>query len=386
MRFLRQQLVACRVGFLGLQGRLGAALVIVVGMGCVAGVSLAMLSLSAGLARTIEAGGALTNAIVIPVDARDEYGGELPPNAAAAILNAPGIGKGPDGRLLGSAESVTSLPPAEGFSQGSLILRGIGPAGPALRPGFTIISGRMFRRGVRELIVGRGAESVFGLKVGTNVILPNGEWPIVGEFTAHGGTVESELWGDAATVQSANRISGYGSVLVSLTDPAAFDVFKQWLTTNPAFSVAAERQADFLKRVAYDVTRFFTVLAYIVGCMMAVAALLGSVQIMYSAVEARTIEIGTLRAMGYDPLPMAFAVVLEAVFLSLLGALLGCAVAWLLFNEVAAINGGTIFRLHISGPMVLFVLLAAACLALLGGLMPAVRAARLPVTEALRAT
>ena len=169
MRFLSQNLVACRVGFAGLQQRLAASLVIVVGMGCVAGVSLAMLSLAAGLARTIVAGGALNNAIVIPVDARDEYGGSLTPDAAATILNAPGIATGAGGKPLGSAESVTSLPPAEGFAQGSLILRGVGAAGPALRPGFAIVSGRLFRRGVQELIVGRGAESEFGLKVGTKV-------------------------------------------------------------------------------------------------------------------------------------------------------------------------------------------------------------------------
>jgi putative ABC transport system permease protein len=386
MRFFSQQYVACRVGFLSLQQRLGSSLVIVAGMGCVVGVSLAMLSLSTGLARTIVAGGAQANAIVLPVDAHEDYGSGLSPSAAATILNAPGIAVGPDGKPLGSAESTASLPPAEGFSQGSLILRGVGAAGAALRPGFSIISGRMFRSGVQELVVGRGAESEFGFKVGTKVILPNGEWPIVGEFTANGSTVESELWGDADTVLSANRISGYGSVLVRLTSPAAFDVFKRWLTTNPSLSVSAERQSDFLERVAYNLTRFFATLAYVVGCMMAVAALLGSVQIMYSAVEARTIEIGTLRAIGYNPLPVAFSVLIETIYLSLIGALLGSAVAWLLFNEMQAINGGTIFRLHISWQMEWFVLGAAVVLAVLGGLLPAVRAARLPVTQALRAT
>ncbi len=135
---------------------------------------------------------------------------------------------------MASAELITSLPPAEGFSEGSLVLRGIGQGGERLRPAFTIVAGRMLRAGRQELIVGRGAESEFGLKVGSRIILPNGEWPIVGEFTASGGNVESELLGDADTVLSAKRMSGYGSVLVALASPADFDVFKRWLAANPA--------------------------------------------------------------------------------------------------------------------------------------------------------
>jgi putative ABC transport system permease protein len=227
---------------------------------------------------------------------------------------------------------------------------------------------------------------VFGFKVGTKLILPNGEWPIVGEFSANGSTTESELLADADTVSSARRTTGYGSVLVALTGPAAFETFKQWLAANPALSVQAQRQSDYLARSAYGLTRFFAMLAYIVGCMMAAAALLGSVQIMYSAVEARTIEIGTLRAIGYSPAPIASSVILETVFLSMIGAMAGSAIAWAVFNKMRAIGGGAIFELHISVPMILFVLSAAAILAVIGGFLPALRAARLPVVEALRST
>jgi putative ABC transport system permease protein len=381
-----QQMLACRIGFLSLRQRRGSSLVIVIGMSCVAGVCLAMLSLSAGLARTIVAGAKADNAIVLPIDSQVDYSEALSRGVIGTIMNAPGIATGPDGKPLASAESVTYLPPAEGFSEGSLILRGIGGAGPALRPNFSIVSGRMYRKGLQELIVGKAAQSVFGLKVGTKLIMPNGEWPIVGEFTANGSTIESELLADADTVSSARRTSGYGSVLVTLTSPAAFDAFKHWLAGNPALSVKAERQSDYLERSAYDLTRFFAMLAYIVSGLMAAAALLGSIQIMYSVVEARTVEIGTLRAMGYSPLPIASSVVLETVFLSLIGASAGSAVAWAVFNRMQAIGGGAIFELHISGQMILFVLSAAAILAVLGGFLPALRAARVPVVEALRAT
>jgi putative ABC transport system permease protein len=244
----------------------------------------------------------------------------------------------------------------------------------------------MFRTGAQELIVGRGAESVFGLKVGSRVIMPNGEWPIVGEFTVRGGSVESELMADADTLMSATGTPAFGSLLVALKNPVAFDGFKHWLTTNPALAVTVERQSDYLARTATSVTRFLSTLAYFVGGLMAIGALFGAVHIMYSAVESRTIEIATLRAVGYQPLPIAVSVLLEAAFLSVVGGLLGSAIAWLLFNDDQAFNNNTVFRMHISGQMVFLGLAWAVLLAILGGLLPAVRAARLPVAEALRST
>jgi putative ABC transport system permease protein len=386
MIFLNQQRVACRVAFKGMRQRLGSSLVIVVGMTCVAGVTLAMLSLAAGLGRAIVAGGDAGHAIVSAAESPNGGSNALSRADIAIILNAPGIAVGPDGRPLASAEVTQWLPPAPGFGEGTLYLQGIGPRGAEVRPGFAIVSGRMFRTGAQELIVGRGAESVFGLKVGSRVIMPNGEWPIVGEFTARGGSVESELLADADTLMSAAGIPAFGSLLVALKNPAAFDGFKRWLTTNPALAVTVERQSDYLARTATYVTRFLSTLAYFVGGLMAIGALFGAVQIMYSAVESRTTEIATLRAIGYEPLPIAVSVLLEAAFLSLVGGLLGSAIAWLLFNDDQAFNGNTVFRMHISGQMVILGLVWAVVLAILGGLLPAIRAGRLPVAEALRST
>jgi putative ABC transport system permease protein len=385
MRLLAQQFVACRVGFMSLRQRLGPSSVIVVGMGCVIGVSLSMLSLTAGLVRTFSAAGDSRHAIVYPADATDEYGTGLSRSSVGIILNAPGIAVDPAGKPLASAEVLEPLAPAEGFSEGTLMLRGLDPQAPTLMPGFTVVSGRMFRSGARELIVGRGAESEFGLQVGSSVILPDGEWPIVGEFTASGSFVESQLLGDAETIMSVVRIPGYGGVLVALKSPAAFAEFKRWLTANPALAVTVERQSDYLRRTGSRYSRFFTTMAYIIGCAMAMGALFGSMQIMYSTVEARTREMATLRAIGYGPLPIAVAVLLETIFLSLIGALLGAVVAWLLFNGKQAIRWDAVFRLYVSGKMVAFGLGAAAFLAVLGGLMPAIRAARSPVSQALRA-
>lgn len=386
MIFLNQQRIACRVGLKGLRQRLGSSLVIVVGMTCVIGVTLAMLSLAAGLARAILAGGDSSHALVFSRESPYEDAYALPRSDIAIILNAPGIAVGPDGRPLASAEVMQWLPPAEGFSEGTLYLRGIGPSGAEVRPGFAIVSGRMFRSGAQEIIVGRGAESEFGLKVGSSVIMPNGEWPIVGEFSASGGSVESQLMADADTVTSAGAMPGFGVVLVTLKNPAAFDEFKRWLMTNPALAVTVERQSEYRARMAGRLTRFLATMAYFVGGLMAIGAVFGSVQIMYSAVESRTIEIATLRAIGYAPLPIAMSVLLEAAVLSLVGGLLGAAIAWIFFNDEQAFNGATVFRMHVSGQMVSFGLLWAVVLAVLGGLLPAIRAARLPVAEALRST
>jgi putative ABC transport system permease protein len=384
--FPNQYRVAWRVGFKSLRQRMGSSLVIVVGMTCVVGVTLAMLSLAVGLTRALEAGGDSSHALVLSRESPAEDAQALSRSDIAIILNAPGIAVGPDGRPLASAEAMQWLPPAEGFSEGTLYLRGIGASGTAVRPGFAIVAGRMFRSGAQEIIVGRGAESEFGFKVGDRVIMPNGEWPIVGEFAERGGSVESLLMADADTLMSATAMPGFGSVLVALKNPADFDEFKRWLTLNPALAVTVERQSEYLARMAGNYTRFFRTLAYFVGGLMAIGAVFGSIQVMYSAVESRTVEIATLRAVGYEPLPIAVSVLLEAAFLSLIGGLLGSAIAWALFNEDQAFNGATVFRMHISGQMVVSGLAWAVVLAVVGGLLPAIRAARLPVAEALRAT
>ncbi|HEV2700840.1 MAG TPA: ABC transporter permease [Steroidobacteraceae bacterium] len=386
MMLLNELRVASRVGFKSLRQRIGSALVIVAGMACVVGVTLAMLSLAAGIARAIQAGGDASHALVHAAESATAESNGLSRADIPLILNAPGIAVAADGRPLASAEVALWLPPAEGFAEGTLYLQGIGPKGAAVRPGFAIVSGRMFRTGAQEIIVGRGAESVFGLKVGSTVIMPNGEWPIVGEFTDHGNAVESELMADADTVTSAAAIPAFGSVLVALRNPAAFTEFKRWLTTNPALAVSVERHSDYLARTAGSVTQFLATLAYFVGGLMAMGAVFGSIQIMYSAVESRTIEIATLRAVGYEPLPIAVSVVLEAALLSLLGALLGATLAWLFFNGTQSFSGSTVFRMQVSGRMVALGLVWAIGLAIVGGLAPAIRAARLPVAEALRST
>jgi putative ABC transport system permease protein len=218
------------------------------------------------------------------------------------------------------------------------------------------------------------------------VILPSGEWSIVGAFSADGGILEGELVADAETVMTTSSISGFGSVVVRLENALAFDAFRKWLMTNPTLTVTVERQSDYYLRTANSFSAFFTEIAYIVAGIMAIGAVFGATKIMYVSVSNRTREIATLRAIGYAPAPVAMAVVLEMVVLSLTGAFLGATLARLLFNGDVRSDIANVFDLRVSPQLFMLGFAWALTLAIVGGLPPAVRAARLSVRDALRDT
>jgi len=386
MDLLNQTLVMLRLNIMSLPSRAWPSAIIVVSTACVVGVLLSMLSETAGLLHAYQTGGSLDRAIVMPAETASEYGNGISRSEVTTITSAPGIARGSDGALAADAEILFWIPPTEGYKINSPDLRGIGPTGLSLHPELKIVSGRSFQAGRQELVIGVRAERVFGLRVGDKVILPTGEWPIVGAFTAGGSFLEAQLIGDAATIMSTSRISGFGSVLVKLDDARAFDEFKRWVTTNPSLTVTTERQLDYYQRIANQYSAFFTKLAYIVAVIMALGALFGSVKIMHTAVSARTREIGTLRALGYRPLPTAVAVVLEMVLLSLTGACLGAGIAWLLFNGRTISRLADAFELSVSPRLFLLGIEWAVALAVLSALPPAIRAARLSVVNALRET
>ena len=384
MRAFTQALILARVGFAGLGERKWSSLVLVGSVACVVGVLLSMLSVTTGMLRAYNAGDDPQLAIVLSPSNFD-YGNGIPADAVGTILNAPGIAKGAGDHPLGDAEVVFWVPPSEAYVVGSPTLRGIGAAGLELRPRLRIVEARQFRAGRQELIVGVGAARVYGLHVGDNIVLPGGSWPIVGSFSDAGSILESQLVGDAATLMAAGRMSGFSSVLVRLDRPEAFEAFRQWLTTNPTLTVNPERQSDYALRTVHRASAFFTALTYAVGVIMALGALFGVVKLTYTAVSVRTREIATLRAMGYQSLSVAVSILLESAVLCLAGALVGAGAAWLLFNGklVAALQN--VFTLSVSPRLFALGIAWALALAVLGGLSPATRAARLPVAEALRA-
>ena len=211
----------------------------------------------------------------------------------------------------------------------------------------------------------------------------DGKWPIVGVFSCGGDIIESYLVGDAPTVMAARRRAGFAQVIVQLVDAKAYPEFQRWLTENPAFTFSVERKTDYDQRELGKNTAFFTRMSFVIGAIMALGALFGIVKIMYAAVRARTREIGTLRALGFGATPVVVSVLVEAALLGAIGALLGAAAAWLLFDGREMWVWGA-FRLRVSPSLWALGLAWALVTALLGGLLPALRAGRLPPVEALR--
>lgn len=383
MRGLMQTLVLTRLGLLGVLQRKWSSLVLVGSVACVIGVLLSMLSVTAGMLRAYRSGEDPRLAIVLGPDNATEWGNGIPANAIGIILDAPGIARSPDGRLLGDPEVLVSVPPSGAYLIGGPTLRGIGAAGLALRPNLKIVAGRQFHSGRQEVTIGLAAARAFQLRVGDPITLPGGTWPIVGLFTDDGSMLESQLMADADTLLAAARTAGYGSVLVKLDSPDAFDAFSHWLSTNPGLQESAERLTDYTQRNARQYSAFFTALAYVVASMMTLGALFGTVKLMYTAVSARARELATLRAIGYQPLPVALSVLLETMTLALTGALIGAAAAWLLFDGKHTTQARNVFDLSVSGHLIALGIAWALALAVLGGVPPAIRATGRSVRDAL---
>jgi putative ABC transport system permease protein len=360
-------------------------LVLVASMACVIGVLLSMLSFTTGMLRAYRAEGDPRLAIVLSSDNPTEYGNGISSDVIGTILDAPGIATGSDGHPLADGEVLFWVPPMQSHFTGSPELRGIGTAGLALRPRLRIVTGRMFRSGRQELILGMGAARAYHLGVGDEITLPGGEWPIVGIFTDGGSILQGQLVGDVLTLSSAAHMSGFGSVLVRLARPDAFDAFAHWLTTNPALKVTAERQSHYAARTVNLYTAFFAEVTYLVAVIMAIGALFATVKLSYAAVSARTHEIATLRAIGYQPLPVAVSVLLETALLALFAAILGGGTAWLFFNGKLVADIHNVFDLSVSPSLFALGIAWALTLAILGGLAPAIRAGRLTVAQAHRA-
>jgi putative ABC transport system permease protein len=384
---LRQIFIVTALNFRSLVGRFWQSMVIVVGLAATIAVMLSMLSLSTGMREAYAKAGDPGRAIVVSKGADQEGQSAITRADAPVIADAPGIAKDKDGKPLADRGLNSGVPVLrKDGSKGFTTMRGLADKGQGVRPELHIVAGRMFQPGKRELIVGLGAQAVFQhMQIGDKVILPAGQWPIVGVF-ATGDLLEGQLLGDTETMLAALHKTSYNSVLVRLTSPNALDTFKKALTTNPALSVTVERHSDWYKRVGDQSTFVLALLGYVVGAVMAVGALFGCLNTMYAAVSVRGREIATLRALGYGAFPVAVSVILEAILLAVTGALLGALIAWALNDGKQSMFGAMVFHLSVSRGQFELAVTWAIVVALLGGILPSIRAARRPVVEALRAT
>jgi putative ABC transport system permease protein len=395
MKTLKQVRAVVAMNLLSLPQRVTTSLVVVIGIAGVVAVLISVLSLSTGLSKTLASTGQPDHAIVLSAGAQSETGSSLARDAVSAILSAPGIRRSEQGKPLASADMLTSVPVIrrDGSTPGSASFRGVSAEAFELRRHVRLVEGRMFQSGLRELIVGRAAQSRFaGLDVGSTVTFGVDTWTVVGAFTSDGDAFESELVTDATTLMSAYYRTAPNSVTVRLESPRAFESFKNALTTNPALSVDVKRESEYYQQQSRLFARFLSLVANVVAAVMGIGAVFAALNTMYSSVSARITEIATLRALGFGSIAVVASVLVEALLLAMVGALLGSAIAWLLFNgnTVSTLSGGSgmsqvVFHLRIGWELIGAGIVWACVIGVIGGLLPAIRAARVPVATALRA-
>lgn len=387
----RQAVAVAMVGIASLPQRWGASSVIVVGIAGVVAVLVAMLAMGEGFSATLKRTGSEDSAIILRGGSQAETNSVIGRDQVPLVSALDGIARGEDGRPLVSPElsQVVNLPTRADGTDANVQLRGVGAQAWALRPGIELVEGRRFEPGLRELLAGQGARQQFrGLDVGARLMLGNQEWTVVGIF-ASGDAHDSELWADGEVVASTYNRNAFQSITVRLVD-GGFERLKAALAADPRLKLDVLTTRDYYAKQSEGLTRLITVLGTVIGAIMAIGAVFGALNTMFAAVATRAREIATLRALGFRGLPVVVAVMLETMLLALAGGLLGAGLAWLVFNGYTVSTLGSnfsqvVFSFKVSPELLWTGLQWALGIGLVGGLFPALRAARLPVTEALRA-
>ena len=368
--------------------RLGSSSVIVVGIGGVVAVLVAILAMAAGFSATLNRSGAPDRAIVL-------RGGSSSAELSSTIDNRQRQFVGTlDGVRLSSGElyTVADIPKRATLLPSNVVVRGVEQSAFEIRPEVRIIEGRNFSPGRNELIAGRAASEQFvGIDLGATVELRQSEWEVVGIFEADGSAYESELWTDLAIAQSAfRRFSLISSMRLQLERPGVTDSLQEAFDNNPSIDLSVTSEEEFFRGQSQFLTALITGFGYGVALIMAVGAMFAALNTMYAAVSTRTVEIATLRALGFGAAPVVISVLTESVALALIGGALGAAVAWFGFNgyTVSTLNQGSFsqvaFDFAVSPDILLTGVVWALALGLAGGLFPALQAARMPITRALR--
>lgn len=381
--------------------RWGPSLVIVVGLAGVVAVFTALFAMAQGFASTLADRGRDDVALVLRGGSSDsELNSVLTREVATLITQAPGIRRSADGKTEAASELVViselpkkgEPPPAPGkrATGVNVTLRGVEPMSFTLRPNLHVIEGRMFQSGLREMVVGRGVISAFeGAEIGKVVRMRGSDWTVVGVFES-GDASESEVWVDLGTAQTTFRRGGsISSVLAQLDGDGAMDKLKASLAADPRLASDVTTQRQYLSAQTKDFRRMIQTLGVFLVIVMGLGAIFAALNTMYAAVAARAREIATLRAIGFGSLPVLVSVMAEALVLSALGGLVGATIAYLLFNNVSLSTLGAnftqvVFAFKVTPALVGTGLVIAVVIGLLGGFLPAVRAARLPITTALR--
>ncbi len=396
MRALHQVVEIALMNLRTLPQRAGTSLVVVVGIAGVVGVLVSVLAMSEGFRHTLASTGRPDRVILLRAGSDAELSSGVARDVATLLGTVPGIARNGDGGPLASPELVVmvDLPRHGDVEPSNVPFRGVGPSAFAVRDEVAIVEGRPFTPGRREVVVGRKAAREFaGLGVGSRIGFRDSDWTVVGHFASGGDVHESEIWADADVTMSAFRRQGYQSVTARLADGSAagLEAFRDRVSADRRFSISVLREPEYYAKQAMILSNLINVLGYTVAGFMAVGATFGALNCMYSAIASRQVEIATLRAIGFGGLPVVVSVMIEALVLALGGGAAGGAMAYLYCDGVslATLNFSTFsqvaFDFRVTWGLLFRGLAWALAIGLAGGLLPAVRAARLPVTEALRA-
>jgi putative ABC transport system permease protein len=373
--------------------RLGSSAVAIVGIAGVVVVFVAVLSMAEGLLAAMRGAGAPDRALVMRNGASDEMTSGLGGAQVDVIKQAPGIRR--DGqRALASAELfvVVDVPKRSTGTPANVPMRGIEPTTFQVRGEARIVEGRMLQFGTNEIIAGRAATRQFdGLTIGSQVKSGQVTWTVVGIFETGGTVSETELWCDARSLQGAyRRGNSYQSVLVKLESVEAYDAFKDWLTSNPQANVSVRPEAEYYVAQSVTLTTLIRTVGFGIAMLMGIGAVFGALLTMYTAVATRMREIATLRALGFNTVSVVISVLAESLGLAAIGGAIGGLVAWAVFNgyQTSTINFQTFsqvaFAFAVTPSLLAQGLAYALVMGLIGGLLPAIRAARLPISSALR--
>jgi putative ABC transport system permease protein len=396
MRVLAQIVQITLVNLRNLPQRLGTSLVVIVGIAGVAGVLVSVLSMSEGFRHTLASTGREDRVIVLRAGSDAEMSSNVSRDQAVLVGALPAIARDAAGRPLASAELVVmvDLPRRGQTDPNNVPFRGVQPAAFAIRDEIRLVEGRPFERGVREVIVGRRAAQQFeGLGVGSRIAFRDSDWTVVGVFSSGGDVHESEIWADAEVAASAYRRTGFQSITARLADggSAGLADLTASIARDRRLSMTVFREPEYYAKQSKVLTTLINVLGYTVAAFMALGATFGALNCMYSAIASRQVEIATLRAIGFGSAPVVVSVLIEALVLALLGGALGGGLAYLYCDgaTLSTLNFDTFsqvaFDFRVTPALILRGIAWALVIGALGGLPPAIRAARLPVTLALRA-
>lgn len=391
--WLSQVISLTQFGLQTIPERKGASIAAAFGIAGVVAVLVATLSIAHGFRRAMTASGDAAMALLMRSGSDTEMMSFLAGEETRWIGDAPGVVRSPMGPLASPELFVIiNRPKRDTGTDANVPLRGVGPVAFLVHDRLRIVAGRRFAPGRNEVIVGAGAANEFqGLGVGDTLHIGRQDWTVVGHFEAGGGMAESEIWTDSTILQGAyQRGNSFQSVSVRLASPAAFDVFERHLMSDPRINMRIVRQTDYFSEQSETVYNLITGLGTLIASLMAIGAVFGALNTMYTAVAARTRELATLRALGFGSSPVVVSVMLEAMALALVGGGAGAGAAYVVFDgfRAATMNWQSLsqvaFAFDVTPSLLGQGVLYATLIGLVGGLFPALRAARLPVAEALR--